>query len=65
MKIIIDQQRCIGAGQCVRTAPEVFDQRETDGIVVLVNPVPSEALRSKVEKAAKLCPSKSIRIEPG
>jgi ferredoxin len=64
MKISVDQHRCIGAGQCVRTAPEVFDQREADGIVTLIVPEPDDALRPKIEKAAKLCPSQSIRVDP-
>ena len=63
MKIRIDQNRCIGAGQCVRTAPEVFDQRESDGIVLLLVDAPSDVLADQVRKAAVLCPSRSIHIE--
>ena len=33
MKVYVDQDRCIAAGQCVAHADEVFDQREDDGIV--------------------------------
>ncbi len=63
MKIRVDQNRCIGAGQCVRTAPAVFDQRESDGIVVLLVDAPSDVFADKVRKAARLCPSQSIHIE--
>lgn len=63
MKIRVDQNRCIGAGQCVRTAPAVFDQRESDGIVVLLVDTPSDVLAEKVRKAALLCPSQSIQID--
>lgn len=37
MKVIIDEDKCVGAGQCVLAAAEVFDQREDDGIVVLLD----------------------------
>jgi hypothetical protein len=30
-----------GAGSCVLIAPEVFDQREDDGIVILLNAEPA------------------------
>lgn len=38
MKVIIDENKCVGAGQCVLAAADVFDQRDEDGIVVLLNP---------------------------
>ncbi|TDD15487.1 cytochrome P450 [Nonomuraea diastatica] len=37
MKVIIDQARCMDVGQCVMAAPEVFDQRESDGVIVLLD----------------------------
>jgi ferredoxin len=63
MRIRIDQRRCIGSGQCVRTVPGVFEQREEDGIVVLLNETPSEGLLQQVRKAVRLCPSQSIKID--
>jgi ferredoxin len=36
VKVTVDQDRCCGAGTCVMLAPEVFDQREDDGIVELL-----------------------------
>ena len=30
MKVVIDQDKCVGAGQCVLLAPDVFDQRDED-----------------------------------
>ena len=35
-KVSVDTHRCVGAGHCVRIVPEVFDQRESDGIVLLL-----------------------------
>ncbi|MGW4383531.1 ferredoxin [Kitasatospora sp. NPDC004531] len=65
MTIHVDQDRCCGAGQCVRHAPEVFDQREEDGIVLLLDARPGADLRSAVEDAAAACPSGAIRITEG
>ena len=37
MRVAVDQDKCCGAGKCVLLAPEVFDQREDDGVVVLLD----------------------------
>lgn len=63
MKVTIDLDKCISAGQCVLTAPEVFDQREEDGLVVLLNPSPPAALADDVRQAATLCPALAIAVE--
>ena len=63
IKVFVDVERCVGAGHCVRAASKVFDQREDDGIVVLLmNEAPDE-LAKELEKAERLCPSQAIRIE--
>jgi ferredoxin len=41
MRIVADVERCRGAGQCTRTAPEVFDQDEKNGTVVMLVDEPS------------------------
>ncbi|MDX6279873.1 MAG: 4Fe-4S single cluster domain of Ferredoxin, partial [Kribbellaceae bacterium] len=28
MKVVLDQDKCIGSGQCVLSSPDVFDQRD-------------------------------------
>ncbi len=63
IRIYADPQTCIGAGQCVRHAPQVFDQREHDGIVVLLAQTAPDALAPALKKAEQLCPSQAIRIE--
>ena len=65
VQIVIDEQKCCGAGQCVLVAPEVFDQRDEDGIVVLLDPVPSADQQGAVREAAALCPALAIVIEEG
>jgi ferredoxin len=63
LTVHIDQIKCIGAGQCVLAAPQVFDQREEDGIVVLLMDEPPDHLSASVRKAAKLCPALAITVE--
>jgi ferredoxin len=60
MKIKADTEICIGAGMCVLTAPEVFDQSEDDGTVVLLDPDPPAAQEAAVRRAVQLCPSGAL-----
>ena len=62
MKVIADLEVCIGAGVCVLTAPDVFDQGPDDGLVrVLVEEVPADEARL-VREAVDLCPSAALSI---
>ena len=63
IRIHVDTERCVGAGHCVRAAAQVFDQREDDGIVVLLIGEAPDDLAPNLEKAERLCPSQAIRIE--
>jgi ferredoxin len=63
MKVVVDPQRCVGAGQCVWVAPRVFDQRPQDGVVVLLQPRPGPDDEPYAREAAHLCPARAIRIE--
>ena len=62
MKVYVDQDKCVGAGNCLIQAPEVFDQRD-DGIVVLLQAEPPEDLHEAVRDAAITCPALAITIE--
>ncbi|MFC4057641.1 ferredoxin [Planomonospora corallina] len=63
MNVTVDRDRCCGAGQCVLLAPEVFDQGEDDGVVVLLDPSPGEPLRAAVREAAGVCPTAAITVD--
>lgn len=63
MRVAVDQDRCIAAGQCVATAPDVFDQRDEDGVVVLVKATLDAADEDDVRSAARVCPALAIQIQ--
>lgn len=62
MRIQADQTKCIGAGQCVMTAPDVFDQREDDGVVQILNTQPPAEHQTAAREAAALCPAAVITV---
>lgn len=62
MQVSVNEDKCCGAGQCVMTAPEVFDQRDEDGIVVLLEPRPAEELHGAVREAADMCPAAAVEL---
>lgn len=64
MKIIVHRDKCIGAGQCVATAPALFDQDPEEGLVVLTGPdTPSTEQQDDARMAAQLCPALAIEIK--
>ncbi|WP_407639420.1 ferredoxin [Kitasatospora azatica] len=58
----VDQDRCCSSGQCVLTAPTVFDQSEEDGLVVLLQDRPDASLAPQLRTAAALCPGGAISL---
>ncbi|MEV6510114.1 ferredoxin [Streptomyces sp. NPDC051642] len=62
MEVELDEPKCVAAGQCVVTAPEVFDQRDEDGVAVLLDDRPGPDLLDGVKEAAALCPAAAIRL---
>ncbi|WP_328912169.1 MULTISPECIES: ferredoxin [unclassified Streptomyces] len=62
MRVHVDQEKCCGSGLCVLTAPGVFDQRDEDGIVLLLAPEPPEPIRPDVREASTVCPSGAITV---
>ncbi len=63
MKISVDVDRCCGAGQCVLAAPDIFDQRDDDGIVILLDASPPADQYDNVRKAAAVCPAAAIEVQ--
>jgi ferredoxin len=63
MKVSVDQDICASAGNCVMNAPDVFDQRDEDGVVVLLHPNPTADQAEGARRAAAFCPAMAIQIE--
>jgi ferredoxin len=63
MKVTVEQDKCVSSGQCVVDAGDVFDQRDEDGVVVLLNDRPADDHADNARKAAAACPALAIYIE--
>ncbi|MBW8090705.1 ferredoxin [Streptomyces hygroscopicus] len=63
MKVTVGQDKCVASGQCVVAAPEVFDQRDEDGIAVLLDAEPPAERADGVRHAAAVCPALAIGIQ--
>lgn len=61
VRISADPSGCVGAAQCVLTAPDVFDQ-DDDGFVQVLDEQPTGAAAEAARLAASLCPSQSITL---
>jgi ferredoxin len=61
-KVILDEEKCVASGQCVVAAMSVFDQREDDGIAILLKEDVEDAEVAEVEEAAMVCPASAIRL---
>ncbi|MGW4892451.1 ferredoxin [Kitasatospora sp. NPDC004240] len=62
MLITTDRDRCIGAGLCVLTAPDVFEH-DDDGLVTLLTPEPEPGQEADVRLAQQLCPARALVLE--
>lgn len=62
LQVTVDLQKCCGAGRCVMTAPNVFDQGD-DGTVILLDAEPPTAEHKAVREAATVCPGAAISLK--
>ncbi|UNB54680.1 ferredoxin [Mycolicibacterium sp. YH-1] len=63
MRVTVDQDKCVSSGMCVMNSPDVFDQRDDDGVVVLLIESPSPDRADSTRDAAAACPALAIHIE--
>ena len=62
IKVVVDLDVCQNHGQCVFSAPQVFELDDDGDLVVLQEDV-DESLRDNVEEAADVCPVQAITVE--
>jgi ferredoxin len=62
IKVLVDMDVCQNHGQCVFSAPQVFELDDEGDLVQLQGEV-GEDLREAVEEAADVCPVQAITIE--
>ncbi|EDY53185.1 ferredoxin [Streptomyces clavuligerus] len=60
-RVTADRGACIGAAQCVYSAPAVFDH-DDDGVVVVVDPRPGPQVWDAVREAVDLCPVQAVLL---
>jgi ferredoxin len=62
-RIVADVDRCVGAGQCVLTDPDAFDQSDEDGTVVVLRDTPADdEARKRARVAVEICPSGALSL---
>lgn len=64
MRIIADRDVCIGAGNCVFAAPELFGQYD-DGTVELLDAGPAAEHHKRARAAVARCPSGALTLAEG
>jgi ferredoxin len=62
MHVHADQNICATSGQCVESVPEIFTERDGDGVVVVREPRPPERFWQPVRDAARRCPVAAITV---
>jgi len=63
VKINLIEEKCCSVGLCVDAAPEVFDQRDDDGVAILLEANPPDEQREAAREAARVCPTAAIVID--
>lgn len=65
VRVRVDRDACVGGGLCVLLAPEVFDQSEEDGRVLLTAEPDQDdrAVLDAVVSAGYRCPAGAITVD--
>jgi ferredoxin len=62
VRVTADRAVCIGSGNCVLSAPAVFDQDDDEGLVVLLTSTIGPQDLDAVRDAVAHCPSGALRF---
>jgi ferredoxin len=64
-KVVVDMDLCESNAICMGIAPEVFEVRDDDNLLHLLQENPPDELRERCEQAVRQCPKQAIKIEDG
>lgn len=62
MRVVVDFDLCQSHGLCTEAAPEVFELTD-EGFLEIKKEQPEEALRAKLERAVRECPTGAITLQ--
>lgn len=63
MRVTVDPMRCQAYGNCMLTAPDVFDLADDAAVVVtILQERPAEELRAVVDEAVRSCPVQALTL---
>ena len=62
VRIAADRDLCVGAGMCALTAPDLFEQDEEDGLVVVRSAHLDGPALELARKVVDLCPSGALSL---
>jgi ferredoxin len=62
LRVELDEPKCVAAGQCAMVAPDLFDQREDDGVAIVLDATPGPEHHEEAREAAAVCPAAAIRL---
>jgi len=62
VNVAIDITKCQSYGNCLMSAPEVFDLDDDAGHAVILQERPPEDLRPAVEEAVRSCPVEALTL---
>lgn len=63
MKISIDKEKCIMAGECYYNHPEILKMGDEGFPLVLIDVVDNDEQMRHAREAAEVCPAGAISIE--
>jgi ferredoxin len=61
MKVVVDRELCQGHGQCVESAPTIFELRD-DALAYVLRDADAPELINQVKDAIARCPVEAITL---
>ena len=63
LRLCGDRAQCVGAGMCVLTAPDLFEQDDEQGLVVVLKDVVDVSAVAAAQAAVDACPSGALSLQ--